>query len=71
MYVGGTAVVVRVTPAPGSQVIDGRAGEHLTVVAGKALVTYAPFRATGDRHSKRTSTMWGIDILPNGDLVIA
>ena len=72
LYVGGTAVVVRITPAPGAHVIDGSAGEHLTVVVGHPILTYAPYQGDGGPAlDANLNGIWGIDFLPNGDLLIA
>ena len=72
LYVGGTAVVVRITPAPGSSLIDGSPGEQLTTVAGYPILTNAPYQGDGGRAlDANLNGLFGIEILPNGDLVIA
>lgn len=72
LYVGGTAVVVRITPAPGSSLIDGSPGEQLTTVAGYSILTNAPYQGDGGRAlDANLNGLFGIEILPNGDLVIA
>ena len=72
LYVGGTAVIVRITPAPGSSLIDGSPGEQLTTVAGHPILTYAPYQGDGGLAlDANLNGLFGIEILPNGDLVIA
>jgi len=72
LYIGGTAFVVRVTPAAGASVIDGRAGELLSIVAGQSILTSAPYQGDGGPAlDANLNGPRGIDILPNGDLLIA
>ncbi len=72
MYIAAFGLVVRLSPAPGATVIDGRPGELLSSVSGGGILKFAPF---GGDNGPAIDGEWNgaasVAVLPGGDLIVA